>query len=810
MAWLLASALPLVAHDEVVSARENSMRIMNEQQQDNKYSQDRETPETSFTTRIEALRNRNETIRLRKRNHWSSSLAVQDDEDYSDDNPNEHTQQPWNAFDDEPTWDHSSMTDRYNASDFFLFRDTCPRVLFWNVSLTTLLSHGDWGHTTTSHKSLDKPILPQITPNATESLLTHDDSSTAQDSVDPTTKGDDAVTTDTPDDDTPQPSPVEDAQRFRVDYASKSAGALVLESSEHFQGTSNLLTNDQDAYAIIPCEEPHKSVVIGLSEDILVKQVVLANYERYSSHVKEFRVQGSMTMGNWRDFGTFTASTRKGQTTTNSSGKQTFELQKPAWARYLKFEFLTHHGNEYYCTVSQISVHGSTMLQGFHEQWEETNHQEDELQNNMEIIVTPADAVALVDTTTDMDTSAATCVTPLHSQCPMVLDFAAMEASYSSAVSAVHLASIHLVSRIKGPAPAQQRYASLQPAGVSLIPKQRTCMTNNRRRTETMKKGGWSLVNRRDEPRISTLRKLLTSIGMAPDTNAEAIVVKLAETKEETKAVASDKVINERVTNERHSVKSVVPEARKEDNEEVNQNVELPEHPVIADYVPTTDMVPEKIDFFAETGLAFAKALERLPSSRCLMDLDFPNFKTKFANSKIAGSSGHGNAQVNSPMEPIFKKLTDEIKALQASVSIHDLYAKESIICYQRVVMELMIEMESTRRDQEARLLKIEQDTRRNSPFVFLGEVWRWIFHVGCAIVWWTLDALRSIGTLVVPLSTIASPWIRSFTYPLQPYLAQVSCFMLRYISIACDSITACFMLPGTSAQLSLPYFCKV
>ncbi|KAL3787159.1 hypothetical protein ACHAW5_004729 [Stephanodiscus triporus] len=112
-----------------------------------------------------------------------------------------------------------------------------------------------------------------------------------------------------------------------------------------------------------------KYVVIGLSEDILVKQIILSNYERYSSRVKEFQVLASQEYPTpsddyWNIIGTYEAHSK--------SGEQAFELLEPTWARYLKFRFLSHYGSEHYCTLSQIKVHGSTMLQGFHEQWKES------------------------------------------------------------------------------------------------------------------------------------------------------------------------------------------------------------------------------------------------------------------------------------------------------------------------------------------------------------------------------------------------------------------------------------------------------
>eukprot|EP00986_Skeletonema_menzelii_P009399 scaffold4266_cov139-Skeletonema_menzelii.AAC.23 len=170
---------------------------------------------------------------------------------------------------------------------------------------------------------------------------------------------------------------------FLVDYASKLAGAQVLEKSPSFKGASNLLTGDSDKYAIAPCEDK-KYVVIGLSEDILVKQIKLSNFERYSSHVREFQVLASQeypapSAEYWTLIGTFEANTR--------NGEQTFDLEEPAWARYLKFKFKSHFGAEHYCTLSQIKVHGSTMLQGFHEQWIESEkelEQEKEKENQQQ------------------------------------------------------------------------------------------------------------------------------------------------------------------------------------------------------------------------------------------------------------------------------------------------------------------------------------------------------------------------------------------------------------------------------------------
>jgi hypothetical protein len=60
----------------------------------------------------------------------------------------------------------------------------------------------------------------------------------------------------------------------------------------------------------------------------------------------------------WRELGTFEAR--------NSREVQAFLVENPLiWARYLRIEFLTHFGNEYYCPVSLVRVHGTTMMEEF-------------------------------------------------------------------------------------------------------------------------------------------------------------------------------------------------------------------------------------------------------------------------------------------------------------------------------------------------------------------------------------------------------------------------------------------------------------
>jgi hypothetical protein len=114
-------------------------------------------------------------------------------------------------------------------------------------------------------------------------------------------------------------------------------------------------------------------------EDIWIDTLVLANYEFFSSMIRTFRVSVSdrypVKMEKWKDIGIYEAR--------NSRDIQAFLIENPQiWARYLRIEFLSHYGNEYYCPLSLVRVHGTRML----ESWKETEaiNDEDDSEDNDE------------------------------------------------------------------------------------------------------------------------------------------------------------------------------------------------------------------------------------------------------------------------------------------------------------------------------------------------------------------------------------------------------------------------------------------
>lgn len=135
-------------------------------------------------------------------------------------------------------------------------------------------------------------------------------------------------------------------------YASASKGAKVLDFNKEAKGASNILGRDKDKYLRNPCSAEEKFVVIELSEETLVDEIEIANFEHYSSNIKEFELLGSLVYptNEWVKLRNITAG--------NVKLAQRFVLPEPKWVRYLKLNILSHYGSEFYCTVSTFEVYG--------------------------------------------------------------------------------------------------------------------------------------------------------------------------------------------------------------------------------------------------------------------------------------------------------------------------------------------------------------------------------------------------------------------------------------------------------------------
>jgi Sad1 / UNC-like C-terminal len=548
----------------------------------------------------------------------------------------------------------------------------------------------------------------------------------------------------------------DNSKHVAVDYASKSAGAMILDSSANFKGSSNLLNTDRDMYAIVPCAESTKYVVIGLSEDILVKQIVIANYERYSSHMKDIRILSSATAAvgsnDWIDLGTYT-------TTIGGAQAQTFDLIKPMWARYLKVEFLSHHGNEFYCTVSQISVFGSTVLQGFHEQWDEDSMQRNQTpEESTNNAMTPDGSNAPPHDTDSTDDVHATKQEPMRSDLP--LNERIKTTCRPSDVSSV-LDCCIMHSRLSCPEEWNftQTINRVMSSNSSDLVKSGALSWSSRSSKHTPKFGvvanplkegrrfrGMLFVKQlrdnnnyfmqgttlRESDRVGKAVSVWTSrvVSLVDDlipglVAAESIADRFlppsfSSTKETVREKPGDASPTAKadgaVSTDRHVKKT---RADKAGSPASDSEGSAPESVISRDVIPAEAILkgqgdsPEMLNELDATSRALAQILQRLPSAQCLQSLNFADFKTSVLKSRTgtgSGSGGGGGSGAN--MEPVFKKLTDEIRALQANVAVHDQFTHESISCYQRVLLELLMDNESSKAAQEARFRRIENDLR--------------------------------------------------------------------------------------------------
>ncbi|KAJ4967583.1 hypothetical protein NE237_019432 [Protea cynaroides] len=146
-------------------------------------------------------------------------------------------------------------------------------------------------------------------------------------------------------------------------YASDSKGAKLLACNKDAKGASNILCKDKDKYLRNPCSAEEKFVIIELSEETLVDTIDIANFEHYSSSLKDFELLGSLVYPTdyWIRLGNFTAG--------NVKHAQRFVLQEPKWVRYLKLNMLSHYGSEFYCTLSVLEVYGVDAVERMLEDW---------------------------------------------------------------------------------------------------------------------------------------------------------------------------------------------------------------------------------------------------------------------------------------------------------------------------------------------------------------------------------------------------------------------------------------------------------
>jgi hypothetical protein len=123
-----------------------------------------------------------------------------------------------------------------------------------------------------------------------------------------------------------------------------------------------------------------------------------------------------------------------------------------------------------------------------------------------------------------------------------------------------------------------------------------------------------------------------------------------------------------------------------------------------------------------------ADVVARYPSATCLEALHFPAFKKNIMD-KLATGGGATGSHAGNKMEPVFKTLTVEIKALQMSQSVHDQFSRALVTCYQSIMIEMAAELQETQTLQEDRLSKLEAEMRQMKSN-------NWVSHLGASVMY--------------------------------------------------------------------------
>lgn len=148
----------------------------------------------------------------------------------------------------------------------------------------------------------------------------------------------------------------------RFNFASHDCGASIVKTNREAKSAGSILNDDKDSYLLNLCGDT-QYVIIELCEDILVDEVEISNFEFYSSMFRDVRVSVSdrFPTTNWAKLGEFRAQ--------NLRIQQRFQIENSMiWTKFIKFEVLSHYGDEYYCPMSSVQVFGTTMIEQLKEE----------------------------------------------------------------------------------------------------------------------------------------------------------------------------------------------------------------------------------------------------------------------------------------------------------------------------------------------------------------------------------------------------------------------------------------------------------
>ncbi|PVF96619.1 hypothetical protein CPB86DRAFT_816247 [Serendipita vermifera] len=136
----------------------------------------------------------------------------------------------------------------------------------------------------------------------------------------------------------------------RFNYASNECNARIQSTHKSAKSASSILSRKKDRYMLSPCQSSSNEkqfVIVELCEDIRIDTVQLANFEFFSGIFKDIRISVAHTY------------------TSDGAGWTSFHPTKELlpFYRYIRIDFLSNYGSEYFCPVSLLRVYGLTQME---------------------------------------------------------------------------------------------------------------------------------------------------------------------------------------------------------------------------------------------------------------------------------------------------------------------------------------------------------------------------------------------------------------------------------------------------------------
>ncbi|CDW90423.1 UNKNOWN [Stylonychia lemnae] len=142
-------------------------------------------------------------------------------------------------------------------------------------------------------------------------------------------------------------------------YASKDSGATILTSSSGVKNPKSVLSGSKEEYLILPsCKNDIEySLVINLSEDVAVENIVISNHEEFSDSLNEIKFMGNIDYPTekWIPLGVIHPIVGE------HDHQLDVQMQDTQMIRYLKVVMKGSQDNELYCTITRIMVFGQGM-----------------------------------------------------------------------------------------------------------------------------------------------------------------------------------------------------------------------------------------------------------------------------------------------------------------------------------------------------------------------------------------------------------------------------------------------------------------